>query len=546
MTENDAPGPNAPMVHGERRKTPRVTIRRLAYVNLGPYDNGGVVTDISKDGLRFHMVNPVEQGGVVRVSILLGAANQIEAVGELIWLDAARKAGGLRFTVLPAGAAEQIIEWASNSAEIAKAAPPRGKVQDTSISKPLSNQARSESVSPLSATTSGAATGSDSQRLPGIPPQPAPMPPLDTPAVAPPTARAAWVPPMVRASSAIPNPAAASMHSSDQPAAAPPIPQPSAIPGNRQPAPMLQPAGAMPWITHFDPDPPARDSAFFRGILGGIVISALLGCAGWFAMRHYGWQNSLASFGNFGNSGVADRDLSSPPAPAPAPASSTPLPSAPAVSSSFGAPSATEAPNAASTAASSVTPAQTPAQATASTPNQATARVSDATPPQADVSDENSSGEPQSESPTSAGAIPEVARGASHNAFPQAQTHEAALRPAVPAAAVPPTSVPSYGSAAASAQTNRGDTGETQLQLARQYLDGRGRPRNATVASQLLWSAVQKGNSTAEMDLADLYLHGDGVARNCDQARVLLSVASQKGNSEAIEKLSELNRTGCR
>ncbi len=110
MTENDAPGPNAPMVHGERRKTPRVTIRRLAYVNLGPYDNGGVVTDISKDGLRFHMVNPVEQGGVVRVSILLGAANQIEAVGELIWLDAARKAGGLRFTVLPAGAAEQIIE----------------------------------------------------------------------------------------------------------------------------------------------------------------------------------------------------------------------------------------------------------------------------------------------------------------------------------------------------------------------------------------------------------------------------------------------------
>jgi TPR repeat protein len=66
------------------------------------------------------------------------------------------------------------------------------------------------------------------------------------------------------------------------------------------------------------------------------------------------------------------------------------------------------------------------------------------------------------------------------------------------------------------------------------------------VASQLLWSAVEKGNSTAEMDLADLYLHGDGVTRNCDQARVLLSVASQKGNAEAMQKLSDLNRTGCR
>jgi TPR repeat protein len=82
--------------------------------------------------------------------------------------------------------------------------------------------------------------------------------------------------------------------------------------------------------------------------------------------------------------------------------------------------------------------------------------------------------------------------------------------------------------------------------LARQYLDGRVQPRNPMVASQLLWSAVEKGNSTAEMDLADLYMHGDGVARNCDQARVLLSVASEKGNPEAMQKLHELNRTGCR
>jgi TPR repeat protein len=82
--------------------------------------------------------------------------------------------------------------------------------------------------------------------------------------------------------------------------------------------------------------------------------------------------------------------------------------------------------------------------------------------------------------------------------------------------------------------------------LARQYLDGQDHPRNPTVASRLLWSAVEKGNSTAETTLADLYLRGDGVARNCAQARVLLSAASAKGNPEAMQKLRDLNRTGCR
>jgi TPR repeat protein len=82
--------------------------------------------------------------------------------------------------------------------------------------------------------------------------------------------------------------------------------------------------------------------------------------------------------------------------------------------------------------------------------------------------------------------------------------------------------------------------------LARQYLDGHVQPRNPIVASQLLWSAVEKGNSAAEMDLADLYLHGDGVGRNCDQARVLLSVASAKGIEQAAQKLRDLNRIGCR
>src|SRR5690349_4626107 len=75
------------MNHSERRKNPRTLVHKLAYVNLEPYDNGGVITDISNEGLRFHLVKPVEHGGVVRLSILLGGANHFQAIGELIWMD---------------------------------------------------------------------------------------------------------------------------------------------------------------------------------------------------------------------------------------------------------------------------------------------------------------------------------------------------------------------------------------------------------------------------------------------------------------------------
>jgi hypothetical protein len=109
----------------------------------------------------------------------------------------------------------------------------------------------------------------------------------------------------------------------------------------------------------------------------------------------------------------------------------------------------------------------------------------------------------------------------------------------------PPTSqvAPHLGGSFATVQQ---PAGESQLKLARQYLDGNVQTRNPVAALPLLWSAVEKGNSTAETILADLYLAGEGVARNCDQARVLLSAASGKGNEEARQKLEDLNRIGCR
>jgi len=73
----------------------------------------------------------------------------------------------------------------------------------------------------------------------------------------------------------------------------------------------------------------------------------------------------------------------------------------------------------------------------------------------------------------------------------------------------------------------------------------RARKGRSALARQL-WSALDAGDSSAEVPLAQLYLTGDGVPRNCDQARILLSAASKKGNIEALRQLQQLKKNTCR
>jgi hypothetical protein len=90
------------------------------------------------------------------------------------------------------------------------------------------------------------------------------------------------------------------------------------------------------------------------------------------------------------------------------------------------------------------------------------------------------------------------------------------------------------------------DNGNDELQQARQYLEGTNR-QDAAVAAQLLWTAVSKGNSQAELALGDLYLRGQGaVAKNCQQARILLRAALGKDVPGAADTLAHIRDYGCR
>jgi cell division protein FtsN len=93
----------------ERRHSPRIAVKNLAYLNLEP-DNGGILIDISEGGVCFRSAVPVPQNSTVRCSFSLDN-ERIETSGRLAWSDATRKRGGLRFTSVSPEARRAISDW---------------------------------------------------------------------------------------------------------------------------------------------------------------------------------------------------------------------------------------------------------------------------------------------------------------------------------------------------------------------------------------------------------------------------------------------------
>lgn len=93
--------------------------------------------------------------------------------------------------------------------------------------------------------------------------------------------------------------------------------------------------------------------------------------------------------------------------------------------------------------------------------------------------------------------------------------------------------------------TPNGDGGQQEFLAAQDILKGADPEARIGEAVRLLWRAVEKGNSGAEVALAKLYRTGRGVAKNCDQTKILFSAAAKKGNLEAQSQLRQFLREGC-
>src|ERR1700676_4121638 len=94
----------------DRRHTPRTKLDQLASINLRT-GNGGIVLDVSNEGLGLQAVAPIVTQAPIRFWFATGSIEGMEASGELVWKDETGKRGGLRFTHLPDEVGKQIRVW---------------------------------------------------------------------------------------------------------------------------------------------------------------------------------------------------------------------------------------------------------------------------------------------------------------------------------------------------------------------------------------------------------------------------------------------------
>ena len=95
----------------ERRLSARKTLGQLGHI--GP-NHGATVLNVSEGGLGFHAVPPEKQSRLVPFWFSANS-NLIAGCGELVWIDKAKKTGGIRFTQLPASTHDQIRSWLNES-----------------------------------------------------------------------------------------------------------------------------------------------------------------------------------------------------------------------------------------------------------------------------------------------------------------------------------------------------------------------------------------------------------------------------------------------
>jgi hypothetical protein len=98
---------------GEHRHSSRKRIETLAYVDLGP-GNGGMLINASEGGISFQGVKSLETDDLLPIAFKLPSSKDvIRVTGQVVWLNASGKGGGLRFVDLPQTAGRLINEWVS-------------------------------------------------------------------------------------------------------------------------------------------------------------------------------------------------------------------------------------------------------------------------------------------------------------------------------------------------------------------------------------------------------------------------------------------------
>jgi TonB family protein len=100
----------------ERRARTRLRSSRVIFISLAS-QNGGVVSDITEDGLGLTVVMPLFEVHLPSIQIRFpGSKDRIEARGQIVWKSQSNKRAGVRFVNLSEDARQQIRNWISSHA----------------------------------------------------------------------------------------------------------------------------------------------------------------------------------------------------------------------------------------------------------------------------------------------------------------------------------------------------------------------------------------------------------------------------------------------
>jgi hypothetical protein len=103
-------------MQSERRNARRERPPILSYIEFEP-EGGGIILNISEQGLGFHAASTLRQAGPIQFCISPNPMMQIKMTAEIAWIDDTRKFGGLRFTAISENARKQVFQWLTERGE---------------------------------------------------------------------------------------------------------------------------------------------------------------------------------------------------------------------------------------------------------------------------------------------------------------------------------------------------------------------------------------------------------------------------------------------
>jgi TonB family protein len=174
----------------ERRIRLRHPLGALAYLDIGA-DNGGIILNVSEEGLALQAVGPLEQQKDINLRIQLPhSETRIETAARIVWLSPSNRQAGVRFVAMPAASRAQIQQWMqsqpapgaseADSGDASKTAGPLAPsaepVQNSQREKWLSLMADFEARQSAATRAEPAASAVPPQPAPVVPPLPHPKP----------------------------------------------------------------------------------------------------------------------------------------------------------------------------------------------------------------------------------------------------------------------------------------------------------------------------------------------------------------------------------